>query len=192
MSSTARTAATAVAWVAAGAIGATVLTGVASAGSFGPASAPSGTSVATTTADTAAGQARRGMLRDVLHGSLTLKTDTGTKVVDIQRGEITAASATSVTVKSTDGFTATYAIAEGTVVRRDRSTVGGADLVVGDTAMVRATAGTADTVRALSPEALAKLQERLANGRTGMRGMGGAMAGMGSGMGGLGLDADDA
>ncbi|MGD9956644.1 MAG: hypothetical protein AB7O74_09820 [Candidatus Nanopelagicales bacterium] len=186
MSSTARTAATAVAWVAAGAIGATVLTGVASAGSFAPAAAPSGSSAVTATADTAAGQARRGMLRDVLHGSLTLKTDTGTKVVDIQRGEITAASASSVTVRSTDGFTATYAIGEGTVVRRDRATVGGGDLVVGDTAMVRSTAGTADVVRALSPDALTKLQERLANGRPGGRGMGG----MGGGMGGMGLGAD--
>jgi hypothetical protein len=187
MSTTARKAATAVAWVTAGAIGATVLTGVASAGSFGPAATPSGTSASAASAaaaDTAAGTARRGMMRDVLHGSLTLKTDTGTKVVDIQRGEITAASATSVTVASTDGFTATYAIGEDTVVRRDRDTVGGGDLVVGDTAMVRATAGTADVVRALSPEAAAKLKDRLANGRAGMGGMGGGMAGgMGGGMG---------
>lgn len=193
MTSTARTAATAVAWVAAGAIGATVLTGVASAGSFAPAAAPSGASASTAAADTAAGQARRGMMRDVLHGTLTLKNGTGTTVVDVQRGEVTAASATSVTVKSTDGFTATYAIGEDTVVRRDRSTVGGADLVVGDNAMVRSTGGTADVVRALSPEAAAKLQERLANGRTGMRGMGGGMAGMGggaNGMGGMGLGAD--
>lgn len=185
MSTTARTAATAVAWVTAGAIGATVLTGVASAGSFAPASVPSGTSAVATTAETAAGTARRGMMRAVLHGSLTVKTETGTKVVDVQRGEITAASATSVTVKSSDGFTATYAIGGSTVVRRDRSTVGGADLVVGDTAMVRATGGTADSVRALSAEGLEKLKDRIANGRKGMGGMGSGMAGMGSG---LGLD----
>lgn len=195
MSTTARKAATAVAWVTAGAIGATVLSGVASAGSFGPAAAPSGTAAAAATADTAAGKARRGMMRDVLHGSLTVKTDTGTKVVDVQRGEITAASATSVTVKSSDGFTATYAIGDSTVVRRDRSTVSGTDLVVGDTALVRASAGTADTVRALSPDALAKLKDRVAGGRAGMGGMGGmgaGMAGMGGGMGaGMGLDDDD-
>ncbi|MFC6237440.1 hypothetical protein [Longivirga aurantiaca] len=195
MSTTARKAATAVAWVTAGAIGATVLSGVASAGSFGPAAVPSGTAAAAATADTAAGKARRGMMRDVLHGSLTVKTDTGTKVVDVQRGEITAASATSVTVKSSDGFTATYAIGDSTVVRRDRSTVSGTDLVVGDTALVRASAGTADTVRALSPDALAKLKDRVAGGRAGMGGMGGmgaGMAGMGGGMGaGMGLDDDD-
>ena len=179
MSTTARKAATAVAWVTAGAIGATVLTGVASAGSIGPAAVPAGTSAAATTAATAGtadATKRRGMMRDVLHGSLTVKTDTGTKVVDIQRGEVTAASATSVTVKSSDGFTATYAIGDSTVVRRDRSTVSGTDLVVGDTAMVRATAGTADTVRALSAEGLEKLKDRIANGRK-------AMGGMGSGMG---------
>lgn len=189
MTSTVRRAATAAAFVAAGAVAATVLTGVATAG---PA-ATSGTAAtaASGTADSTAPGARRGMMRDVLHGSLTLKTDTGTKVVDVQRGEITAASATSVTVKSTDGFTATYAIGESTVVRRDRDTVGGADLVVGDTAMVRSTAGTADVVRALSPDALARLKDRATNGRMG-RGGGGMGSGAGFGGMGMGTDADDA
>ena len=196
MTSTARRAATAAAWVAAGALGATVLTGVASAGSFGPMLAGSGSAVApasSSTADVAAGN-RRGMMRDVLHGSLTVKTGTGTTVVDLQRGEITAASATSVTVTSTDGFTATYAISDATTVRRDRSTVGGADLVVGDTAMVRANSGTADVVRALSPDALSRLTDRIASGRLGNGAMGSGMGGgMGSGMGsGMGLGSTDA
>jgi hypothetical protein len=146
------------------------------------------------TADsTAAATARRGMMRDVLHGSLTVTTGTGTgtKVVDVQRGEITSASATSVTVTSTDGFTATYAISDATTVRRDRSTVSGADLVVGDTAMVRATSGSADVVRALSPDALTRLKDRIANGRMGNGGMGrGPGGGMGSGMGLGSADAD--
>lgn len=186
MNSTARRAATAAAWVTAGALGATILTGVASAGSFG-AMAPSGTvaAAADTSAATAA-NGRRGIMRDVLHGSFTIATGTGTSVVDVQRGEVTSASATSVTVKSSDGFTATYAIDADSVVRRDRSTVSAADLVVGDTALVRATAGTADVVRTLSPEAAAKLKDRIANGRAGMGGMG-MGGGMGSGMG-LGSD----
>ena len=203
MSTTARKVATAAAWVTAGAIGATVLTGVAAAGPFTPTTAATSASTAAGTATgTAAPNARRGMMRDVLHGSFTVKTDTGTELVDVQRGEITAASATSVTVKSTDGFTATYALGDSTVVRRDRSTVTGAELVVGDTAMVRATGGAADVVRALSPEGLATLKDRVANGRKGLGGMGtgaglggmGTGAGMGgmNGMGGTGSDADDA
>jgi hypothetical protein len=195
MTTTAGKAATAAAWVTAGALGATILTGVASAGSFGPMQAgPTAVASSSTADSTAAATARRGMMRDVLHGSLTVTTGTGTKVVGVQRGEITAASATSVTVTSTDGFTATYAISDATTVRRDRSTVSGADLVVGDTAMVRATSGSADVVRALSPDALTRLKDRIANGRMGNGGMGrGPGGGMGSGMGsGMGLGSGDA
>lgn len=190
--STVRRVATAAAFVAAGAVAATVLTGVATAG---PAATGGTATTAAGAADTTTPTARRGMMRDVLHGSFTIATDSGTAVVDVQRGEVTAASATSVTVKSSDGFTATYAVDADTLVRRDRATVGAGDLLVGDTAMVRSTAGTADVVRALSPDALARLKDRAANGRMGMGGggmrSGAGFGGMGGGMG-MGADADDA
>jgi len=38
----------------------------------------------------------------VEHGEFTVHTKTGDKVVDVQRGVVTAVNATSVTVKSTD------------------------------------------------------------------------------------------
>ncbi len=197
MTSTARKAATAAAWVVAGAVGASVLTGVASAGSFGaPAASTSSVAALAGTADApGTTKARRGMMRDVLHGSLTVASGTGTKVVDLQRGEVTAASATSLTVRSTDGFTATYAVSDTTTVRRDRQDATGSDLVVGDTVMVRASAGSAEVVRALSVDALAKLKARAGNGGLGS-GMGrgaGMGSGMGAGMGsGLGLGSADA
>lgn len=58
-------------------------------------------------------------MRGALHGELTVpRTDgTGTQVVLVQSGTVTAVSKTSLSVKSTDGFTATYAITPITRVR---------------------------------------------------------------------------
>jgi hypothetical protein len=72
----------------------------------------------------------------------------GTTVVDVQRGSLTAASASSITVASTDGFSATYAVTSGTTVRKARQTVPASALAVGDQVVVRASAGTAVVVRA--------------------------------------------
>jgi len=44
----------------------------------------------------------------VLHGEAVVQTDEGTKTVVVQRGTVTGIDATSVTVKSADGFTLTW------------------------------------------------------------------------------------
>jgi hypothetical protein len=69
-------------------------------------------------------------LGGVQHGEFTVQgTDGQPTTMTLQRGTVTAASATSVTVKSGDGFTATYAV--------DATTRGAkAGLVKGDTALV--------------------------------------------------------
>ncbi|WP_406832345.1 hypothetical protein ABEG17_05845 [Pedococcus sp. KACC 23699] len=60
-----------------------------------------------------------GALGNVQHGEFTAQDAAGTSVVmTVQRGTVTAASTSSVSVKSADGFTATYAV--------DGSTRGGA------------------------------------------------------------------
>ncbi len=46
--------------------------------------------------------------RRVLHAEAVIQTDEGTKTVVVQRGTVTAIDATSITVKSTDGFTLTW------------------------------------------------------------------------------------
>jgi hypothetical protein len=47
----------------------------------------------------------------VLHGQVTIqKPGGGYETLDVQRGTVTAVSATSLTVKSTDGYTTTYAV----------------------------------------------------------------------------------
>lgn len=46
--------------------------------------------------------------RNVLHGEAVVQTKEGNVTVVVQRGEVIAISSTSVTVKSTDGFTITW------------------------------------------------------------------------------------
>lgn len=66
----------------------------------------------------------------VQHGDFTVQGPSGTPVaMTLQRGTVTAASGTSVTVKSTDGFIATYAVDSST---RGRTT----NLAKGDTVLV--------------------------------------------------------
>ncbi len=54
--------------------------------------------------------------RHVLHGEVTVDTKQGPKVVVIQRGTVTELSPTSITVKSTDGFTQTWVLNKDTHV----------------------------------------------------------------------------
>jgi hypothetical protein len=154
MTSSARTrrVATAAAWVAAGALGATAITGLAFASSTGTSARPAAVAAAGTTGPAgafgAAGNGRRaGVLKNLLHGQFTMKADDGTKVVDVQRGRLTAASASSITVASSDGFSATYAVTSGTTVRKARQTVPASSLAVGDEVVVRGSEGTAVVVR---------------------------------------------
>jgi hypothetical protein len=88
----------------------------------------------------------RRMGGDVLHGELVVQDGTGTatKKVLVQTGAVTERSATSVTVKSTDGFTVAWTVGSTT-----RGTL--TDIAVGDQVHVTGTrtaegAGTADAV----------------------------------------------
>jgi hypothetical protein len=74
-----------------------------------------------------------GALGSVEHGEFTVAGANGqATVMTLQRGTVTAASASSATVRSTDGFTATYSL--------DSSTrVPAAKLANGDTVLVVAT-----------------------------------------------------
>lgn len=49
--------------------------------------------------------------RHVLHAEGVVQTDEGTKTVVVQRGEVTAITSTSMTVRSTDGFTLQWTLA---------------------------------------------------------------------------------
>jgi hypothetical protein len=56
-----------------------------------------------------------------LHAEGVVQTDEGTKTVVVQRGSVTAVDATSVTVKSTDGFTLTWKIGDAIKVAANRA-----------------------------------------------------------------------
>jgi hypothetical protein len=88
---------------------------------------------------------------DALHGEFTVKDKDGkivTKVV--QHGSVTAVSATSVSLKSEDGFTGTYAVNSDTKVRvgGDSAAIGG--VKAGNNAWVIATkSGSTSTADSL-------------------------------------------
>ena len=54
--------------------------------------------------------------RHTLHAEGVVQTDEGLKTVVVQRGTVTAASATSITVKSSDEYTVTWTVVDSTTV----------------------------------------------------------------------------
>jgi hypothetical protein len=52
----------------------------------------------------------------VVHGRYTVKSGAGYKTIDVQVGSVSAVTPTSVTVVSSDGFSATYVVQASTVV----------------------------------------------------------------------------
>jgi len=93
----------------------------------------------------------RGLVGRVEHGQMTVRTKTGDQVLDIQRGQVTSVSATSVAVRSTDGFTATYAVSGTSTVRVQKKTSTIADVHNGDQVAVAALhTGNTDTIRRIA------------------------------------------
>ncbi|MGU3437662.1 hypothetical protein ACNHUS_32200 [Actinomycetes bacterium M1A6_2h] len=93
------------------------------------------------------GEHHRG-LRAVEQGEFTVHTKNGDKVVDFQHGTVTAVDASSVTVQSVDGFSATYTLDATTKVHKDRSAAAIGDIAVNDRIRLRAVkTGTMDTAK---------------------------------------------
>ena len=78
------------------------------------------------------------LTRRALHGEVTLGGKKH-RVVDFQRGAVSAVSASSITVRSTDGFSATYAVDATTKVRQAKEKTTIADVKSGDKVRVVAT-----------------------------------------------------
>lgn len=80
----------------------------------------------------------RGLGR-LLHGEFVATTPTGTGTVTefVQRGTVTAVSATSISLKSSDGFSRTYVVTSATSVDHGRAQI--SDIAAGDVAGVLAT-----------------------------------------------------
>jgi hypothetical protein len=89
-------------------------------------------------------------LRNALHGSYVVpRASGGTVTVDIQNGKVTSVSQSSITLKSSDGFTQTYAVTGSTTVDAQRDGI--SSVKVGDQAWVTATAsgGTVTATRVI-------------------------------------------
>jgi len=80
-----------------------------------------------------------GQLGRAVHGEFTVHTKTGDKTLDTQRGVVTAVNAGSVTVKSTDGFTATYTLTPSTKVHKGKQTATTTQITTNDRVRVLAT-----------------------------------------------------
>jgi hypothetical protein len=91
-----------------------------------------------------------GSLFGALHGQLVVrKPGGGYQTVDVQDGQVTAVSSTSITLKSADGFTKTYAVTSSTLVDAQRDGIG--SVKVGNQAAVLATvSGSAVTATSIS------------------------------------------
>ncbi len=73
-----------------------------------------------------------------IHGEFVVpKQGGGYQTIDTQRGKVTAVSNTSITLKSSDGFTKTYTVTSSTIVNAKRDGIG--SVKVGDQAAVSAT-----------------------------------------------------
>jgi hypothetical protein len=90
------------------------------------------------------GPARKLLRKNTLHGELTVQTKKGVKTVAVQRGTVTASTATTLTVKSTDGFTQTWTLADTPRIRKDRKKADGTAVTKGAEVAV-AGPKTADT-----------------------------------------------
>ena len=90
---------------------------------------------ATSTAPAAPAKAKHPRLRAAaeraLHGQFTVERKGQPVLVDVQRGTVTSADPSSVTVQSKDGFSATYAITSTTKIRDNKAAAPAGDLTVG-------------------------------------------------------------
>jgi len=76
---------------------------------------------------------RRTLARNVEHGEMVVSTKDGDKTIDVQRGTVTAISSTTVTVKSSDGFTETWTFGSPINVIEHRTTVQPSNVTTGET-----------------------------------------------------------
>src|SRR6266487_4495411 len=91
-----------------------------------------------------------GMGRDLLHGEFVVKDQNGkTTTMVEQHGTVTAVSASSVSLKSSDGFTGTYAVNNDTKVRVGGGPAAISGVKTGNEAWVVATKGGTSTATIL-------------------------------------------
>jgi hypothetical protein len=98
-----------------------------------------------------------GLLDRAEHGQVTVRTKTGTEVIDVQRGLVTAVSPTSITVKSKDGFSATYVVNSATKVSKTGKQSAIGSVASGDNVAIAAIhSGNTDTAKRIGDHGVPK------------------------------------
>jgi hypothetical protein len=122
--------------------GAAVAALVAGGGVAYAVSAPTSTSTSAQSSSSAPAKTKvkhaKTLLGRVAHGEVTLDGKDH-RVVDLQRGQVQSVSATSISVKSDDGFTATYTVNTDTKVGKDGKASAIGDVHNGDKVVIVAT-----------------------------------------------------
>ncbi|HKD96247.1 MAG TPA: hypothetical protein VKB69_01475 [Micromonosporaceae bacterium] len=90
----------------------------------------------------------RGLGRHIEHGVVTVQTKNGDQTIAVQRGTVTSITDTTVTVKSSDGYTLTWTFGNPIHVIEHRTTVQPKDITVGETIGIAGLqTGSTDTAR---------------------------------------------
>jgi hypothetical protein len=91
---------------------------------------------------------RRYLRKNTLHGEVTVNGKNGVQTIVVQRGTVTAVTSTTVSVKSTDGFTATWTYGPDLKLVQDKKKVETGALKTGEAIGVAGTKdGSTDTAR---------------------------------------------
>jgi hypothetical protein len=91
---------------------------------------------------------RKYLRKNTLHGEVAVQTKAGPKTIVVQRGSVTAVSGSSLTVKSTDGYTLTWTLADKATVVQDKKKVETSALKTGEQIGVAGTKdGSVDNAR---------------------------------------------
>ena len=94
---------------------------------------------------------RRYLRKNTLHGEVAVQGRDGIKTIVVQRGTITAVTATGVSVKSTDGFALTWTFGDKLRVVQDKKTVPTSALKTGTAIGVAGTkSGSTDSARLIA------------------------------------------
>jgi len=75
---------------------------------------------------------RKYLRKNTLHGEVAVQTANGVKTIVVQRGSVTAVGSGSVTVRSTDGFSLTWTLADKLTVVQARQKVTASALKTGE------------------------------------------------------------
>jgi hypothetical protein len=119
---------------------------------------PSPSASASTGAKPAAGKQgvrrkaiRQYLRKNTLHGEVAVQTKNGVKTIVVQRGSVTAVSGQSVTVKSTDGYSLSWTLADKVTVVQNKKKVEASALKAGEQIGVAGTKdGSADDARLIA------------------------------------------